>query len=293
MLMKPLLALLIFSMVSAVSALAQHPIDVERLAAKGEYMKALLAYDALPERRHTPESAIAAGRSAWALGLTKRATEEFDKALQSQKLDSPSSARVLLSKGIIEYQEGRFPTAVLYAERAAAIVAQPTPLRAKILLLWGQALSRMSHYVQAEGKITQALEEASDEDLPEVNYMLGTVRAALGKNDEARQNFEKIPLEHERTSEAIRQLAVLSLQTAHFEDAIFWLEKGKKDFHDSFLDSWVDYVELQAAIGLDDVEKVRAVRTQAATEYPPSDKWFNLLEAAAEAYEWKKAGNGV
>ena len=291
--MKSLLTLLILGIVSASSAFAQHPIDVERLAAKGDYMKALLAYDALPDRRHTVESAIAAGRSAWALGLTKRAVEEFDKALQSDKLDPSSKARVLLSKGIIEFQEGRYPTAVLYADRAAANIAQPTPLRAKVLLLWGQALSRMNQYAQAEGKISQALEEASDEDLPEINYMLGTVQSALGKNEDARRCFERIPLEHERTSEAIRQLAVLSLQTAHFEDAIFWIEKGKKDFHDNFLDSWVDYVELQAAIGMDDIAKVRAVRAQASTEYPPSDKWLNLLDAAAEAYEWKKAGNGV
>jgi len=269
---------------------AEHPIDVQRLTAKGEHLKALSTYDALPDRKKTTYSTIAAARSAWALGLNKRAIEGFDRALQDEALEKVDRGRVLLSRGIIEYQEARYATAALYADRASQELLEPTILRAKVWLLWGQALQKMNAAAQAEEKLVKALEEASDEDLSEVHYTFGLVEQALGKNKEAREHFEKIPLEHEKTPLAMRNLATIALQDKRYSDALFWLEKGRKDFRDSFLDSWVDYTQLQAAIGMDDVEKVRSIREEASKQYPPSDKWFALLEAAAEGYEWKRSG---
>ena len=275
-------------------AAAEHPIEVQRLAAKGEYMKALVAYDAMPERRRTSQSAIAAGRSAWALGLNSRAIETFEDVLQDETLSNIDRGRTLLSRAIIEFQESRYSTSVLYAERAARQLESPSVLRAKVWLLWGQGLSRMNSWVPAEEKFEKALVEASSEDLGMVHFELGVVEEALGKNQEAKEHFEKVPLEHEKTPLAIRHLAMLALGESRFDEALFWLEKGRKDYRDSFLDSWVDYARVEAAIGLNDADKVRTVRVEAAKQYPPSDKWFNLLEAAAEGFEWKRlVGEGA
>lgn len=274
-------------------AFGQHPIEVQRLAAKGEYFKALSTYDSLPDRRKTADTLIAAGRSAWALGLSQRAIEEFDKALQDETLDKVLRGRVLLSRGIIEYQEGRYQIAVLYAERSNEALSEPSPLRAKVWLLWGQALSKLGSWAIAEVKLQKGLDEAADEDVPEVHYFLGVAKYSLGKNKEAKEHFERVPLENERTPLAIRNLASIALEEGQFEEAIFWLEKGKKDFRDSFLDSWVDYAAMQAAIGKNDLEKVREIRANAQKQYPPSDKWYALLDAAAEIYEWKSQTHGV
>lgn len=267
---------------------AEHPIDVQRLAAKGDYMKALSTYDSMPERRRTTYSSIAAARSAWALGLTNRAVEEFERVLQDNSVSKVDRGRVLLSRGIIEFQEGRYPTAAVFADRSARELEQPSSLRAKVWLLWGQSLMRMASWAPAEEKALKALEEGSDEDLGEIHYTIGVVQQMLGRNTEARQHFEKVPLEHERTPLAIRNLAEIALEDGRYEDVLFWLDKGRKDYSDNFLDSWVDYTAVEAAIGMDDVEKVRSVRAEAARQFPPSDKWFNLIEAAAEGYEWKR-----
>lgn len=271
-----------------IRVLAQHPIDVQRLTAEGEYLKALSVYDALPDRRKTTYAIISAGRSAWALGLYNRAIGEFEKALQDETLEKVDRARILLSRGIIEFQEDRYPTAALFADRASQELDQPSILRAKVWLLWGQALQKMNAAAPAEEKLKKALEEASDEDLGEVHYSFGLAEEALGKNKEAKDHFERVPLDHEKTPLAIRHLASISIQDGRYSDALFWLEKGRKDFRDSFLDSWVDYTQVQAAIGLNDVERVRSIRIDAGKQYPPSDKWYNLLEAAAESFEWKR-----
>ncbi len=269
---------------------AEHPIEVQRLAASGDYLKALSAYEAIPQRRRTSYSTIAAARSAWALGLTARASEEFDRVLSEDTLEPVDKGRVLLSRAIIEYQERRYPTAALFAERSSRELQEPTVLRAKVWLLWGQALNKMDAYPAAEEKLAKALEESSIEDLGTIHYETGLVKEALGKIQEAREHFEKVPLEHEKTPLAMRHLATLALQDGKYADALFWLEKGRKDFRDNFLDSWVDYAQVQAAIGLNNVDKVRSIRAEAQKQFPPSDKWFSLLEAAAEGYEWKRAG---
>ena len=109
----------------------------------------------------------------------------------------------------------------------------------------------------------------------------------LGKYDEARQQLENIPLNHERTAMAIRHLAHIALKGERFETAGFWLQRGRETYPDSFIDSWVDYAMLEIAVHLGDSAQVEMVRAQAQQKYPPSDQWLGLLNAAAESYEWK------
>ena len=66
---------------------------------------------------------------------------------------------------------------------------------------------RLSAYGEAEGKYINALREAPSEEKAEVHFLLGECQRPLGKLDAARENFEKVPLHHERTPEAIRALA--------------------------------------------------------------------------------------
>ncbi len=280
--------ILIIAVVSICPAIctAQHSIDVQRQAAKGEYFDALASFEKLPKRRASTEAITAAARSAWGLGLSDRAIQEYDRALLDEKLGVVERSRIYLSRAIIEYQEDRFQTASLYAERSAGLLLESSPLRAKAYLVWGNTLSEMGQYAAAEQKYLQSLEEEDIDDKPEISFRLGTVQIRLGKIEEARSNFEKVPLHHDRTAETMRSLAQIALEDKNFKEAEFWLSKGRTEFPDSFLDSWVDYVLVRVAIGEDDKAKVSQLVEESLKKYPPSDDWLNLLQAAAEAYYW-------
>jgi tetratricopeptide (TPR) repeat protein len=267
---------------------AQHSIEVQRLAAKGDYYQALLVYGRMAKRSATSECHIAVAKSAWALGLMDQAAEEFDIALRDDSLPQLDRARLLLSRGIMEFQEGRHQSSNVFAGRAIELLSEPTSLRARVWLLWAQNLQSLGQFGAAEEKYLKALEESSEDDKPSIHYNLGLCRMRLGKTEEAGANFENIPISDPNAAGAVRYLARIALEKEDFPKAQFWLETGRREFPDSFLDSWVDYAMLRIAISEVSEEKVREIRAAAASKYPPSDEWLNLLDAAAEEFEWRE-----
>lgn len=272
-------------------AYAQHPTEIERLASKGEYFKALATYEKMPKRISTAGAAIAAGKSAWALSLPDRAIEEFERALKDELLDEISRARIYLSRGIVEHQEERFQVSILYAEKAITILREGGPLRSKAWMLWGENLSKLQSYGAAEDKYLKALEESSVEEKAGVLYALGLTQIKLGKNEEASKSFQQIPLKHESASLALRELAQIALYQNEPEQASFWLERGKSEYPEQFLDSWIDYVFVQAAILRNDAKSVTAIKEEANRKFAPSDEWLNLINAASEGFYWKNLGS--
>lgn len=269
-------------------AFAQHPIEVQRKAAQGDYYQALLTYEKMPKRKVTTEAIISAAKSAWALGLAERAIDEFDRALTDQTLDQATRAKLYLSRGIIDFQEQRLEVAVLYAKRALELLNDPSPLRARAWLLWAQALAEQGEYGAAAQQYSKALEEADPALHSEIHYLIGVAYFRLGQRSDAQMHFEQIPVDHERTPEALRYLAEIAMQDGNYPTAAFWLKKGKREFPDRFLDSWVDYALLQVAISKKDQQAVEVIRSEAEKKYPPSDFWLNLMNAAAESFAWQK-----
>lgn len=275
--------------VLAIPAEAQHPIDVERSAAKAEYFQALVAFDKLPARRATPEAIVAAAKSAWALGLAERAIREYDRALRDDTLDALQRARLLLARGIIDYQEGRYQVAALFAEKGVAALLEDNALKAQIWLLWAESLVKLNSYGAAEEKYISASQHAAEASRAEIYFLLARCQLNLGKWEEARLNFEQVPLRHERAAAAMRHLAEIALQQRRHEQASFWLQKGREDFPDEFLDSWVDYALVKAAIDRGELKKVQELQQRAEQKYPPSDTWLVLLNSAAEAFYWSES----
>lgn len=268
------------------AAFAQHPIEVQRLAAKGEYFRALVEYEKLPKRRADTAAVTAAARSAWGLGLADRSISEYDRALTDETLQPVERARIYLSRAIIEFQEDRFQTSVLYAERCIVLLKEGGPLRAKAYLVWGNSLSQMGMYAAAEQKYLLALGEGELDDKPELHFRIAMVEMRLGKTEEARAHLEKVPLRHEHTPAAMRFLSQLALDRKNYKEAEFWLSRGRREYPDSFLDSWVDYVLMRIGISEEDDKKIKEVLQSATGKYPPSDEWLTLLKAASEAYYW-------
>jgi tetratricopeptide (TPR) repeat protein len=274
-------------LISTTNAVAQHPITIQRDAAAGEYFRALVNFEKLPKRTVTNDARGAMARSAWALGLTDRALTEYDRLLREGKLSGPEQSRVLLARSVIHLQEGRAALSATDAERAIAFLPLPSALRARAYRVWGDALVANGMLGSAIGKYERALSECAEADRTELNLSLGTVLRKLGKLDDARHFLEQVPLNTEYTADAIRMLAEVALAQGRPIDAALWLRRGRADYPDTFLDSWVEYVFLRGAMEQNDRAAVRAARDEAVTRYPPSDYWRTIVEAAAEAFEWQ------
>lgn len=286
---------LVFVMLSiflARAAHAQHPVDVQRLAAEGDYFKALSVYELLPTRQLDQDTYVSAAKSAWALGLTKQASALFDTVLRKQDLNNDDRARLTLSRAAIEYQEERYQEAALFAEKAAGYIAEKAPLRGRALLLLGQSLLRLGAYAPAEVRLIEALSDAAPSDRPEFAFSLATVQLKLGKLAEAERSFQAIPAEHPRAASAVRSLALISLQSDQADRARFWIERGKSNYSEGFLDSWGDYGLATVALKAGNMAEARAVVEKAEKRYPPSDGWLILMQAALEQAEWNHGMQG-
>lgn len=270
------------------SASAQHSSEVQKLSADGEHMKALAMYELLPNKKVVTETRIAAAKSAWALGLNRQAAEGFDAILRDPALQPDIRTRLVLSRGVIEYQEERYQEASLYAEKAIGYMQESAPLRGRAYLLWGQSLLRTGAYSSALEKFQKALADVSPQDKPEAHFALGLVELKLGRYTEAQKDLEAIPMDHVRTPVAVRMLAGLALETHQYDRAKFWIEKGQADHPESFVDSWGDYGLVQAAIAHGNLDEARRVVDRAQKQFGPSDSWLVLMQASLELAEWKK-----
>jgi len=269
-------------------ASGQHASDVQKLSMEGDHFKALATYELLPSKKISSEAKIAAAKSAWALGLNRQAAESFDVILRDPQLSSDTRARLTLSRAVLEYQEERYQEAALFAEKAVSLLSEPSPLRGRAFLLWGQSNVRMRAYGTAEEKFVRALNEVQGSDKAETNFSLGVVELKLGKHREAQRHLEAIPMNHDRTATTIRLLAGLSLETKQIDRAKFWIEKGKAEYPEVFVDSWGDYGLLQVALAQGDLEAARRIEEGARKQFAPSDSWLVLMQAALEQAEWQR-----
>lgn len=270
---------------------AQHPIDIQRMTADGEYYAALNAFLELPKRRITTETTLAAAKAAWGLSLPVQAVSYFESALADQNLTNTDRARINLARGIIDFQEERFQVAAVYAEKVVSLLPTAAPLRGRAWELWADSLAKQNLYGPAEAKYQLAVKELEADALPAVSFRLGLCRNSLGKYDLARQAFEQVPLNHPLAAEAVLHLALIALELQRFDQAHFWLQTGRKRFPESFLDSWVDYEQIRIAIHNQDEKSLQELLEQAEERHPPSDYWLTLAQSAAVAYQWKDLVN--
>ncbi len=291
--MKALLRLPVFLTFIAMAvcpslAIAQHAADVQRLSADGEHMKALAMYELLPNKKLITETRIAAAKSAWALGLNRQAAEGFDSVLRDPSIAPDIRTRLILSRGVIEYQEERYQEAALYAEKAISYMRESVPLRGRAYLLWGQSLLRTGAYVSAHEKFERALGDVQSQDRAEAHFAIGLVDLKLARYAEAQKNLEAIPMDHPRTPVAVRMLAGISLETQQYDRVKFWVEKGKVDYPEAFVDSWGDYGLVQAALARGDLDEARRITDIAQKQFSASDSWLILMQASLEVAAWKK-----
>jgi tetratricopeptide (TPR) repeat protein len=276
-------------MVSATQA--QHSIDVEKKTQSGEWLEALTAYKKMPTRKVTATTALSAAKSAWALGLVDLAKKEFDRALvldsSSAQLSTESRARIYFSRGAIELQEGNYQGAIVYAEKADKLVREAGPLNSEINQLWGEALFKSNKPQLALRKLEQALTGVSNEHAGDLHYSIGSAAMILGQLEKAEDHFTQIPVRHVRSALAIKSLGTIALENRKYQEVIFWLNKGREEYPDAFLDSWVDYALTKSYSSIGESQKATETATKAAAMYPPSDGWLILLQSISEQAKWR------
>lgn len=287
-----LLTIFLFLGVAA-QAVAQHPIDVERKAQAGEWLEALSAFRMLPSRRVTPAAALAAAKSAWALGLVKEAKTQYDRALlldpEGQELSDADRSRILFSRGIIEFQEGNYQAAIVFAGKASDLIEVEGPLKAEIFQLWGEALLKANKPQLALEKCEAALNWIRPEGEGDLHYLIATAAMTIGQLEKAEEHFTAVPLRHSKSGLAMKGLGMLALENKKYDEVTFWLTKGRQEYPDVFLDSWVDFALVKAYAASGDSEQLKKAYENATATYPPSDGWLILLQATAEESLWQKS----
>ncbi|MGA1191486.1 MAG: tetratricopeptide repeat protein [Bdellovibrionota bacterium] len=265
---------------------AQHPIDIQKMTAAGKYYEALSLFEQLPERKVTIEALEAAARSAWGLSLLDRASTYIDRILLDETLSGERRAKSLFMRAMIELHADKPRVAILFADRAKALIQSPTELRGSILMLLGDAHISLAQLGPAKANYSDAFEEVSEELIAEVAFRLAEVERKLGNLEEATDFYRKVPVSHERAPEAMRALSEVSLQAKDYTGVQLWLTKGRELYPDHFLDSWVEYALARSAFEMDDLRTLQKIREAATEKYPTSDSWITLLHALAEKAEW-------
>ncbi len=285
----------LFSLIAFVPTVvhAEHQIDVQRKSAEGDHFKALSVYELLPSRGMSYATRIAAGESAWALGDVRRATAIFDSVLREDHVSPEERAKILFSRGVIEFQEQRYQESTLFAEKAVNSLVKGTPLRVRAELLWGQALIRAKRFVTAEEILVKALKASGANDRPEIALSLAEVYLQLGKLEHATKILKVIPADHEYAGRAVRFLSQISVQMDQGARARFWIERGREGYREAFLDSWADFSLAAIALKQGDLELARHIVEGARNRYPPSDRWLILIDARLEQAEWSNRERGI
>jgi tetratricopeptide (TPR) repeat protein len=282
---------LLFLTLFSSEALAQHSIDVEKKAQTGEWLEALTIYKQMPTRKITATTALAAAKSAWALGLVDDAKNEYDKALaldaSAQTLSDEARARIYFSRGIIEFQEGNYQGSIVFAEKADQLISEDGPLKSEIAQLWGEALYKSNKPQLALRKLEWATQNVSSENAGDLHYNIASAAMSIGQLDKAEEHLTLIPIHHPKSALAIKALASIALENKKYREVIFWLTKGRTEYPDTFLDSWVDYALTRSYAANGDSEKVVETVERASSVYPPSDGWLILLQSAAEQARWE------
>jgi hypothetical protein len=87
-------------------------------------------------------------------------------------------------------------------------------------------------------------------------------------------------------------LASIALQSKQNDRARFWIEKGRANYAESFLDSWADFGLVKVAVEADDLSHARSLVDKAQKRFPPSDPWLILMQSALEQAEWNERAKG-
>lgn len=284
-----LIITVLLNLIFVSNSLAEHPINVQKNAINKEYYKAMVSFEKLPKQKLNKDVLLSAAQSAWALSLPDTAIELFDKILEDNLASASQKAKIYLYKGIIDFQEGKYTTSQVFAEKALSLLDEKSnALKASALKLLGDSFFKQKLYGKAKTKYTKALKIATPQELSAIYLQRGMASFYLGSFDDALKDLQKVSLDNEDATLAVRLLMKILLEKKEYKKLKKWIEVANTEFPNEFIDSWIDYAKVKIAISENDKKTAKNILMQAKEKFPESDSWINLASAALETYLWQK-----
>lgn len=282
-----LLFFILLLLVNPSISFSEHPIDVQKNAHNKEYYKAMISFEKLPKQKANKDVLLSAAQSAWALSLPDTATTLFDKVLNDEKLTKDEKSKIYLYKGIIEFQEEKYSTSKIFAEKSL-MLASKDEFKSPAHKLLGDSLFKLKRYSKAKEQYLNALDFSSDEEKSNINYQLGVTCFYLGDFESSKNYFSKVSLDNEDSPFAIRLLIKIALEESNYPALKKWLNVATSEFPDEFLDSYIEYAKIKLAIYEKNKQVANKTLQEAKEKFPQSDPWINLAMASYEAFLWER-----
>jgi len=255
------------------------------LSARGDHFQALLTFSAKSADSLSNADRLAAARSAWSLGLVDRARTLWDEVLADTAIDKSERARLLLSRAMLELQEGQYEQARAFSEEGARKLEQ-SDLRAQFWLVIAESLREQGIHSAALAYYEKAAAESATASKSESSYLLGECQARLGQLSQARQSFTAIPISAPPAAKGLRRLIELDLRDGDFQSTLTWLKEGYQSFPAEFDDPWLSYAKVISLVGVNQAKEARLSLASFKAKFSADNSWYQLAEAAVVAHDF-------
>lgn len=275
------------------TAVAQHPQELEALVSQQRFYEVAVTSRQLARRRITDRQDLAIARSEWALSLPQAAAARFAAIAESPILTQQEREEAFLAQVVIALQEENFQKVVELVDRMSQTSGLSSEAQSKAQLLQGEALLRLEETERACTILATSLESLPVPQKGDAALLLGKCERLNGRLNEARTSFELVPIDHPGAGEAVHNLIQIALQQRDIKRTRYWVQKGREQFPEVVAESWTRYILGLLAISEQDVGSLSELLREGEKTASPSDHWYLLLQAAAEAFLFVKGRSGL
>jgi len=268
-------------LVSADEYILNEPlIGVKELSEQGRYFDSILLYKENESVRSLGDT-LAVAKSAWAIGLVDEARIRWDQALEHPDCKGVERARVLLSRAIMELQEGSYDRARGFAEEGSTLV-NSSELRGELNFVIAEALYSQGMYSLAERYYEKVSKEGSKERVQESLLKLSKVMNKLGRFADARKVLTLIELTSSITPHALDELIILDSKNRNFSGVRTWVEEGRSSFPSEFRSSKISYIHAQSLIKEGLLVEAEEEISYISMNSKENDAWLQLGKSLIE-----------
>ena len=256
-------------------------VSISSLSEQGKHLEALVALRKKKASELHLADKIAGARSAWALSLPDVARELWEEVLAIEDFRGPERSRIILSRAILEFQEGSHEKSRAYAEQGLRLVSS-SPIRKQLLLVIAENLKEQGALSVAEGYYKQARDEIKDDNDDEVLFLLGECQLKLGLIDNARYSFAKVGTSSTFVQKALRRLAGIDLDQRKYDGVLTWIREARESFPEEFSDQWSSYALIVSLLQIGSEKDAARELQRLKTKFSDKDSWYVLARAAYE-----------
>ena len=267
-------------LLTVVSTASAQSVPVRQLTLSGLHFEALT--EAASKSSLSLDDQLSAARSAWALGLADKARGYWDEALANESLVGEEKTKELLSRAILELQEGSLEESRRLAERTTANLPEGD-LRSQFWLLIAESLRMQGALVQSESYYQKAVAEGASETKSEATYLLGECQLKQGRMNEARYSFAGVESRGKFAVAAIRRLIEIDLNQKSYEGVLTWISQGRENYPSEFEDPWIGYADITALLEAGRTEDAGQELSKLKNRHSETEPWFQVASATYEA----------